>query len=214
LEHGSPESVGRHLCADQAYQGKLVRFIENHDEPRAAAAFSPAKERAVAVVMATLPGARLFHEGQLEGRKVRVPVFLGKRPWEGADQELRGFYRKLLKAIDNPMFHDGRWSLCEWTGWPDNQSCENLVAWNWVKDDQRCLVMVNLSGIPVQARVRVPWNDAQGETWLLTDALSGVSYDRQGDEIQSLGLYVELGPWNCHLFQCRHSREKWMANAA
>ena len=78
LVHDNAESVRLHLCADLAYQEKLLRFIENHDEPRAAATFSPAKERAAAVTMATLPGARLFHEGQFEGRKVRLPVFLAQ----------------------------------------------------------------------------------------------------------------------------------------
>ncbi len=80
LEHESAESVRLHLCADPEYQEKLLRFIENHDEPRAAATFLPAKERAAAVTTSTLPGARLFHEGQFEGRKIRVPVFLGRRP--------------------------------------------------------------------------------------------------------------------------------------
>ena len=82
LEHDNAESVRLHLCADLAYQAKLLRFIENHDEPRAAATFSSAKERAAAVTIATLPGARLFHEGQFEGRKIRLPVFLGRRPAE------------------------------------------------------------------------------------------------------------------------------------
>lgn len=74
LEHDAAESVRLHLCADLGYQGKLVRFIENRDEPRALSAFSSQKERAAAVVMATIPGAKLFHEGQFEGRKVRLPV--------------------------------------------------------------------------------------------------------------------------------------------
>jgi hypothetical protein len=40
LVHENAESIRLHLLADRAYQGKLVRFIENHDEPRAAATFS------------------------------------------------------------------------------------------------------------------------------------------------------------------------------
>ena len=63
LEHGNAESVRLHMCADMHYQERLLRFIENHDEPRAAATFSPAKQRAAAVTMATQPGARLFHDG-------------------------------------------------------------------------------------------------------------------------------------------------------
>ena len=110
LEHGNAESVRLHLCADLAYQKKLLRFIENHDEPRAAATFSPAKERAAAVTMSTLPGARLFHEGQFEGRKIRPPVFLGRRPHEPVDEGLQSFYAKLLETIDSPVFRDGQWS--------------------------------------------------------------------------------------------------------
>src|SRR5262249_54368645 len=56
LEHSNAESIRLHLCAALASQTKLLRFIENHDEPRAAAALSFAKERAAAITMATLPG--------------------------------------------------------------------------------------------------------------------------------------------------------------
>ena len=204
LEHDNAESVRLHLCADLPYQEKLVRFIENHDEPRAQATFAPAKARAAAVTMATLPGARLFHEGQFEGRKVRPPVFLGRRPDESAETDLHVFYAKLLRAIDNPIFRDGQWSLCERTGWPDNPSFQNLVAWSWTKDDERRLIMVNLSDSQVQARVRTPWRDLQG-TWRLADTLSDAVYERRGDEIMNDGLYVELGPWNFHFFRCERS---------
>ena len=202
LEHDPAESVRLHLCADLPYQEKLVRFIENHDEPRAAATFSPAKERAAAVTMSTLPGARLFHEGQFEGRKVRLPVFLGRRPDEPVDVELSAFYRKLLKTLRSPMFRDGQWSLCDCTGWPDNLSFRNLVAWSWVNKDDRFLIVVNLSGDAAQGRVHLPWNDARDQTWRLTDSLSGVSYDRDGNEIQADGLYVQLEPWGRHVLQC------------
>jgi len=201
LEHDNAESVRLHLCADLPYQEKLVRFIENHDEPRAAATFSPAKGRAAAVTMATLPGARLFHEGQFERRKVRPPVFLGRRPHEATDVETQAFYTKLLKAIDSPVFRNGEWSLCERTGWPDNSSFQNLVAWSWTGSQELYLIVVNLSEGSVQARVRVPWNDLHGRTLRLSDQLSGAMYERRRDELMSDGLYVELEPWNCHFFQ-------------
>ncbi len=203
LVHDNAESVRLHLCADLAYQEKLLRFIENHDEPRAAATFSPAKERAVAVTTSTLPGARLFYEGQFEGRKIRLPVFLGRRSDEPVDPQLQTFYKDLLAAIDAPTFRDGQWSLCERTGWPDNPSYQNLVAWCWIKGDDRYLIVVNLSDGDVQARVQVPWSDLRGKTWRLNDALSDASYERNGDEIAGPGLYVELGPWHYNLFQCR-----------
>jgi hypothetical protein len=205
LAHENAESVRLHLCAGTDYQERLIRFIENHDEPRAAAVFSPARERAAAVTMATTPGASLFHEGQLEGRKVKLPVFLCRRPEEPVDERLKAFYTKLLEITARPVFYDGDWTLCERRGWPDNPSFENLVAWTWTKGDDRCLIAVNLSGAPVQARIQLPWLDLKGESWQLTDALSAVSYDRDGDEMQDTGLYVELAPWDYSLFECRRA---------
>src|SRR6516162_9682536 len=201
LEHDNAESVRLHLCADSAYQAKLLRFIENHDEPRAAATFSPEKERAAAVTMATLPGASLFHEGQFEGRKIRLPVFLGRRPPEPADPALQAFYKRLLHAIDAPVFRGGQWALCNRTGWPDNPSYQNLVAWSWVEANDRYLIVVNLSDSAAQARVQVPWDELRGKTWRLVDALSDATYDRNGDEMRDPGLYVDLKPWDCQLFR-------------
>jgi glycosidase len=201
LEHDHAESVRLHLCADLAYQAKLLRFIENHDEPRAAATFSPAKERAAAVTIATLPGARLFHEGQFEGRKVKLPVFLGRRPSEPEDKALQIFYHWLLDAINAPVFRNGQWALCALKGWPDNSSYQNLVAWAWVKEKDRYLIIVNLSETDAQAQVQSPWDDLRGKTWRLVDVLSGQSYERNGNDMCDPGLYVELKSWNCHFFR-------------
>ena len=90
LIHESADTAIRlHLSGDPAYQHKLVRFIENHDEPRSAATLDPEKAGAASVVVATLPGARLFYDGQFEGRKVKLPVQLGRQPEEYPDRELR-----------------------------------------------------------------------------------------------------------------------------
>ena len=109
--------------------------------------------QAAAVTTSSLSGARLFHEGQFEGRKISVPVFLGDGPAEPVDQAVQAFYEKLLAAIHAPIFRDGEWKLCERSGWPDNPSYQNLVAWSWVKGDDRRLIVVNLSDGAVQARV-------------------------------------------------------------
>jgi len=203
MEHGPAENVRLHLLADLPYQERMVRFIENHDEPRAAAAFPDGKGRAAAVAILTLPGARLLHEGQFEGLKIRLPVFLARRPEEPFDQDLAAFYGHLLQEVSRDAFRDGEWRLCEKSGWPDNRSSENILTWCWVKDEERCIVVVNFSGVPSQARVRVSWDELRGKTWLLNDVLSGKSYDRTGDEMRDAGLYVDLGPWKFHLFQVR-----------
>jgi len=201
MEHGDAESVRSHLLADRAYQEKMVRFIENHDEPRAAAAFPSGKGRAAAVAMLTLTGAKLLHEGQFEGRTVRLPVFLGRRPTEPIDRDLVAFYEHLLKKVTRDVFRNGEWRLCERSGWPENQSHRNVLAWCWTKDGERHVVVVNFRQQPSQALVRVPWDELRGKSWRLHDALSGEDYDRSGDEMRDAGLYVDLGSWQCHLFR-------------
>jgi len=205
LEHNNAESVRLHLCADLAYQSKLLRFIENHDEPRASAVFHPAKQKAAALTIATLPGVRMFHEGQFEGRKVRVPVFLARRPEEAIDYDLGAFYRELSKAVDHEVFREGQWILCERTGWPDNASFQNLVAWSWRKDSECYLIVVNLSDCPSQAQVRVGWAGAEAGKWLLTDLFTGSIYERDANEILSPGLYVALDPWGFHFLRCERT---------
>ncbi|MFD2246469.1 alpha-amylase family glycosyl hydrolase [Pontibacter ruber] len=201
MEHQDAESVRQHLLADYTYQEKSVRFIENHDEPRAAKTFENGKGRAAAAVILTLPGAKLIHEGQFEGRKIRLPVFLSRRPQEPVDQELVAFYEHLLQGVNHDVFRNGEWRLCERSGWPDNQSYLHVLAWCWVKGDERYLIIINFGQDAAQALVHVPWDELRDQQWRLKDALSGESYDRSGSEMRDTGLYVDLGPWKFHLFQ-------------
>jgi hypothetical protein len=201
LEHEPAENVRLHFCADLAYQEKLLRFIENHDEPRAAATFTPEKHRAAAVTALTLPGARLLHEGQLEGRRVRLPVFLARRPEESPDFELLAFYQQLLAALRRGGVLQGAWRLCERVGWEDNPSFMNLVSWCWQQGEARCIIVVNLSDAPAQGRVRAPWDDLKGRRWRLQDAFTTEVYERDGDEIRDQGLYVDVPAWGFHFLE-------------
>ena len=198
LLHESAGDVRGHLLADVAYQRRLVRFLENHDEPRAASTMPRAKECAAAVMIATLPGMTLWHEGQFEGRRVRPPVFLARRPDEPADGELRVFYHRLLDAVYRAGFRDGEWRLLDCTGWPDNPTHRNLVAWCW-QGAARHVVVVNLSDKPAQARVQLPWNDLQTKQWRLSELLSDTAYEREGTELAESGLFVALDGWQWHL---------------
>ena len=143
---------------------KLVRFIENHVEPRASAAFTPGKHRAFAVTALTLPGAKLVHEGQMVGKRVGLPVFLARHPEESLDTDLLAFYRTLLQALSRGNFLSGTWTLCERSGWPDNHTYRNLVAWCWQTGTARCLIVVNLSDTASQCLVKIPWDDLNGKT--------------------------------------------------
>jgi hypothetical protein len=201
LKSADIAGIRRHISTPVAWQDKLVRFLENHDESRSAITFPPAKLPAGAIAIATLPGVALFYEGQFEGRKVRVPVFLRRRPEEPVDLPLRMFYEALLQAVKNPIFRDGEWQLCEITGWPDNHSADNLVAWRWVMGDDRRLVVINLSNGYAEGRVLARWGDLGVRQCRLEDVIPGTTYVRDLDEMASVGLFVKLGPWGFHFFE-------------
>jgi glycosidase len=61
LEAGHAGPVRAHLCAGLDFQDRLARFVENHDEPRAAATFAPGVHRAAAILTFLAPGLRFFH---------------------------------------------------------------------------------------------------------------------------------------------------------
>jgi hypothetical protein len=208
LRAGDADGVRRHLSSDAAFQARLVRFIENHDEARAAAAFPGARSRAAAVAFATLPGARLLHEGQLEGRRARLPVQLARRPDEPPDPGLEAFYARLLRAVAGPAFRGGGWRPLECEGWPDNATFRELLAWSWELGGERHVVVVNLSDAPAQARVRLPWPDLAARRVRLSDAIRGEVYDRDGAELAASGLYVELGAWDVHLLALATSEDR------
>ncbi len=201
LAHANAEDVRLHLLAELPYQQKLIRFIENHDEPRAAATFPSGKGCAAAVATLTLVGAKLLYEGQFEGLKVRLPVFLDRRPVEPVEQGLEAFYGHLLKAINRDVFRNGEWALCERNGWPDNPSFMNILAWCWLKDDERYLIIINYAHQESQGRVRLAWETLRSKQWRLSDVLSLETFDRSGDEMRDAGLYVDLKPWKYHLFR-------------
>jgi hypothetical protein len=200
LAHEDAGSVRLHLNAALDYQRHLVRFIENHDEPRAAATFAPGRDRAAAVVIATVPGATLWHDGQLEGRRVQLPVFLARRPGEPVDDDLRGFYRRLISGVAHSGMRRGAWTLLDSRGWPDNSSDQALLAWAWTGETgPHHIVVVNFSSGPAQGRIVLPWPQLRGRSWRLTDLLDHRAFHRAGDELADQGLYVDLPAWGSHV---------------
>ncbi|WP_372350675.1 alpha-amylase [Streptomyces sp. KL116D] len=198
--HESPESVRGHLLADEEYQRRLVRFLENHDEPRAALTLGPDKERAAAVLIATLPGATLWHEGEFTGRRVHLPVFLDRRPDEPQDLALLAFHERLLARVHGSGMRTGRWRLLDCTGWPDNDSARQLIASCWTGPAGRFVTVVNLSERPAQARIQLPWKELGHDTWELTELGDSDRYGRSGGELLTSGLYVDLPAWGTHVF--------------
>ena len=189
-----------HVSADDEYQRRLARFLENHDEPRSVVVFGD-RVRPAAVVMSTLQGLRFFHDGQFEGRRARLPVQLGVLPDEPADHELAAFYRRLLEIIGAPAFHSGEWRLLDVFPAGDDTNA-NLLAWRWKERQELRVVAVNLNDGPAQGHVRVNADlPAAAEAFELEDLLNGGSYPWTRAALEAGGgLYVRLEGGRSHIF--------------
>ncbi len=202
LVEGHARPVREHLHAGLDFQDRLARFLENHDEPRAAATFAPEVHRAAAVLTFLTPGLRFFHQGQREGKRVRIPVHLGRGPDEAPDAPSATFYDRLLGCLKDPAFRDGRWQLLECRpAWDGNGTWDSFAAFSWSGPyDERRLVAVNYAGHQGQCYVGMPWRDLDGRTWRLQDLTGPAVYDRPGSDLVWQGLYLDMPAWGYHVF--------------
>jgi hypothetical protein len=194
LLHGSAADVRAHLGAEPQYQNRSARFIENHDEPRSAAAFG-ARANAAAIVMSTLPGLRFYYDGQFDGRRIHAPVQLGVIGEEPIDARVSEWYRRLLAIADAPVFHDGEWRLCEISGGDDTR---DLVAWRWRDATAWRLVVVNLGARAAEGRIDLGGELPPADALAFDDLLSGARYERSPADLAA-GLYVRLEAGGAHI---------------
>lgn len=200
-QHARP--VREHFHAGLDYQDKLARFVENHDEGRAAVAFPAGVHEAAAVITYLAPGLRFFHRGQFEGRKKRISPHLGRGPAEPTDETISAFYDRLLTVLRNPVFRDGQWQLlgCE-PAWEGNWTHDCFVAFGWQGvDTERAVVAVNYAANQSQCHVRLPFAELNGKQWRLHDHMSDATYDWNGDDLLARGLYLDMLPWQAAVFE-------------
>lgn len=209
LRNGHARPVREHFHAGLDYQDKLARFLENHDEPRAAATFSPEMHQAAAVITFLSPGLRFFHQGQFEGRRKRISPHLVRAPVEPADQALGQFYGHLLSVLHLPTVREGQWQLLECRpAWDGNWTWDCFLAFAWQgPGDDRLLVAVNYAGNRSQCYVRLPFGDLGNRQWRLEDLMGDAVYDRAGEELQARGLYLDVAPWKASVFSLKNPEQ-------
>jgi len=189
-----------HFGAGLDYQDKLARFLENHDEPRAAATFSADVHEAAAVITFLSPRLRFFHQGQFQGRTKRISPHLVRAPQEPIEPRLEAFYDRLLAALRRPVVRHGNWQLLECTpAWEGNWTwdCFLIFAWQGT-GDERLLVTVNYAPNQSQGYVRLPFADLGNGKWRLEDLIGDATYER--NDLHARGLYLDEPAWRAHVF--------------
>jgi glycosidase len=205
LREGRARPVRDHLRAGLDYQDKLVRFLENHDEPRAASTFPLNVHKAAVIVTYMSPGLRFFHQGQLDGRKKRISPHLVRAPREPVNSGLRDFYYRFLSILRLPLLRDGQWRLSDCApAWEGNWTSDNFLAFSWQgSGGEHLLVTVNYADTDSQCYVRLPFPEFFGRQVEFRDLMGSARYDRAGNDMISRGLYLDLQPWGYHVFEVK-----------
>ncbi|MBZ5856065.1 alpha-amylase family glycosyl hydrolase [Flavihumibacter profundi] len=203
LTEGHARAVREHFYAGLDYQDKLARFLENHDEPRAAATFEQKNHEAAAVITFLSPGLRFFHQGQFEGKKKRISPHLIRGPQEPLNAALQNFYNGLLIVIGKPLFRNGQWRLLECLPtWDGNGSWDAFIAFAWEGNDgAKSLVAVNYSPNASQCFVHLPFGALNDKSVRFSDLLSPATYDRDGNELLAKGIFLDMPAWGYHIFE-------------
>jgi glycosidase len=204
LRDGRAGPIRDHLLAGLEYQDKLARFLENHDEPRAAAEFAWPQHRAAAIITFLSPGLRFFHQGQFEGARLRVPTHLCRGPVEQSNPEIAAFYARLLRLLkQTSSLRNGAWSQIQpQPAWAGNWTFDDFVAYAWAGDSEsRHLVVVNYAGNQGQCRLRLPFPELRGTTVHLIDLMGTEVYGRDGSDLVDNGLYIDHTPWHVNVFE-------------
>ncbi|MFX1572917.1 MAG: alpha-amylase family glycosyl hydrolase [Promethearchaeota archaeon] len=204
LLHGNVQSIKAHLNAEWDYQSKLVRFMENHDEQRAISLFGEERSRAAAIITLTLPGAKLIHEGQMCGYKIKLPVQLGRRESEEINKSLLDFYRNLLKIVPSKGFRKENWEICEVKPIEiSDHSFNNIISYYWGNNSLNIAIVVNYSPNPAKAHIKINKLNYGSNNWKFSDLLTQKEYVYKGNDLNKYGLYVDLSAWNGHIFEIK-----------
>jgi glycosidase len=194
-----PEVIA-HLKAEKDFQNKSVRFIENHDEPRAVTKLGKFRSLAAATVISTIRGMKFYYDGQFEGKKIKLPMQLGKEPEEKFSNTVYKYYEKLLNITKEDIFTYGEWELLEpVSAGNGNLSFQNFLAWQWSYNNSKALIIINYSDLTSQCRIKIE-SKSKRDFIILHDQLNIKVFNRSVSEIKNSGLFIELKGFASHIF--------------
>jgi hypothetical protein len=204
IVHDRPWDVQPHLLGLGSHNARRAHFLENHDEPRIAGSIGLDLHRAAMTLGMGLPGMRFLHDGQVEGLRRFARVQLSRRAVEPLDEDVNGIYTSLLPAFAESAVGRGEGHLLvPQRAWDDNPTAQCFTVVQWKKNDHDNrfdLVVVNLAPHRAQCRVPLTVEGLTGGIWRLNDRIGHEQWIRNGDELASQGLFLDVEARGAHLF--------------
>jgi hypothetical protein len=134
---------------------------------------------------------------------IRISPHLIRAPIESPDRDIEGFYEHLLAILRKLPLKNGVWQrLDPQQAWDGNGSWDSFIAHSWLgTGGERMLIAVNYSPYPGQCYLRLHFPEINNCSVRLRDALGPAVYIRDGNELLEHGLYLDMQPWACHVFE-------------
>jgi len=167
------------------------------------------RQRAAAAVICTLPGVALLHQGQMEGKREKLPVQRAVPiHQEPTNAGLRSFYEGLLKVTSTPLFREGRLNVL----YSNNPS---FISYVRIDETSKAVIIVNTSDQPQKGIITlVPGMPLHaGNSYELHDLYYDLksqatrrkstvipTYYYTAAHLITQGLYVELEAFDAHIF--------------
>ncbi len=203
LMHRDGIGVQRLLLSYPAsYLARSAHFLENHDEPRVASMLGYPEHRAAAVMILGLPGMRFLHDGQLQGARLKVPVQLARRSLEPVQPDIASLYQQVLGVLAGSAVGRGEGHLVRpREAWAGNPSWQTFAIVQWqARADEFDLVVVNYSAHSSQCYAPLNLPNVAAHQWHLKDLLGDAEYQRESEQLQMQGLYLDLPAYGAQIF--------------
>lgn len=198
MTDAEPDRMRQHFHAEEWWLQRTARFLENHDEHRAAHALELPRHMATAALVACGPGMRFWHMGQWEGRRKKIPVQLHRLPQDSScgclltsSSEkvvcrcIAAFYERMFRITHIPILREGEWQTIR------EPAAPGLIFWLWKYQKEKVIVVINYNHTDVP--------------FFLPDMLHLLHVKHPYDLINDIETEPHqvhaLAPWSVHLWK-------------
>lgn len=206
LKSREAEGIRLHLEATEEYQNHSLRFIENHDEERAVSTFKSWANSCFAL-LCFLPGSVLYHQGQRQGKQIKIPVQLARGPKEEINLESENFYDRAFYRIQKRKNKNLQLETFELKAYMDDYSLKNCIVRSVLNLDDNLVEILIFNTYPHQVigalhlpeQIREKVLQYKQDEIILKDVLTGETYSREKEMIER-GMFIKLESGQAHWF--------------
>ena len=186
------------LSGGQKYSKNRLRFVENHDEPRALASFGRERALPATIILALTNGGHLFYQGQMEGFSKRLSVYLLRKASEDVNEDIYSFYENYFKALVEIKKLGIPWQYFE----PEQDNANDITNKNILAFScGKYVAVVNYAHTEAKVKLKLDLSWVTLKYIVFSDKLSLVKFEKKPEDVVPDGLHLMLSPYDFHLFK-------------